>query len=452
MEDTIAAISTALGMGGIAIVRVSGLCALSIGDVIFRSARGKVSDFSTHTLHFGTIVQDNAVLDQVMIAVFHAPHSYTRENILEIHCHGGLLTAQAVLALCLQHGARLAEPGEFTKRAFLNGRIDLTQAEAVMDLITAKTNRAQTVAMKALQGNLARRIELIRGKIMNVLVQIETCLDFPEDDIKTQTREELNTALDEIITQIEVLLRTRHEGQGLRSGVLVALVGRPNVGKSSLMNALLGRERCIVTPISGTTRDSIEDITVIRGFPVTLTDTAGYRNARGLVELEGVKKTLQVIREAQIILHVLDVSRCYSEADRTLANLVSRKRVIYVCNKIDLFYKIRLPSWIDAEQVVSVSALTGQGVDILRKSIGDALPSEDPYCKLDIAINLRQANDLKQALDSLQQARQSRQCTLEVELFAQDMRLALNAIDAISGRGVTLDKINNIFSSFCIGK
>ena len=313
MEDTIAAISTPLGAGGIAIVRLSGPRALAVADALFCATRGRPSEFATHTVHHGTIRHDGDLLDEVLLTVMRAPHSYTTEDVVEISCHGGHLTARCILARCLEQGARLAEPGEFTRRAFLNGRIDLTQAEAVMDLIRAKTGRAHLAAANALEGHLARRIEELRDRLISVLAQAEAHIDFPDEDITPDTREKLLAELEAVGEQIKRLLATAHEGRVLREGISVAIIGRPNVGKSSLMNALLGQDRCIVTPVPGTTRDVLEEIANIRGIPVRLTDTAGIRKARGHVEAIGVGRARKTLDSSDLILHVLDISRPFSK-------------------------------------------------------------------------------------------------------------------------------------------
>ena len=289
-EDTIAAISTPIGEGGIAIIRVSGARAFEVADAMFQSKRGRPSTFPTHTIHFGRIGINGNSVDQVMLSVMRAPRTYTAEDVIEINCHGGTLTARSVLALCLEHGARLAEPGEFTKRAFLNGRLDLTQAEAVMDLIHAKTTRAQTAAVHALEGHLGSRLEQARERLLGIVAHVEAHIDFPEDEIDTGTSAQWLAGTREILNFLNDLLATASEGKILRQGLAITIVGRPNAGKSSLMNALLGEERAIVTPIPGTTRDTIEETANIRGLPVVFIDTAGLREAGDELEVEGMSQ------------------------------------------------------------------------------------------------------------------------------------------------------------------
>lgn len=453
MEDTIAAISTPLGMGAIAIVRISGPNALLIGDAIFHSSQGVPSRFSTHTIHYGRIVHDKVLVDQVMLAVLRAPHSYTTEDTVEVHCHGGALTAQMVLSLCLQHGARLADSGEFTKRAFLNGRIDLTQAEAVMDLISAQTQHAQAVAAQALEGHLSRRIEAVRDKIAGLRARIEAHLDFPDEDIQPSMREQLCNDLQDSISCLQALLKTSLRGRVLRHGVRVAIIGRPNAGKSSIMNALLGRERSIVTPIAGTTRDFVEDTIAVLGFPVRLTDTAGYRSAKGLVESEGIKQTLACLERAEIVLHIIDSSRPYSPLDSELLHLCHRKCVIHVYNKIDLPRKIKLPVGFQESNPLAVSTLTREGIDCLQDLIAKIITSQiDEATVLNLAINERQAFALNRALVYLTDATRDLDAGMGIEILSHHLQLTLNALGEITGATTPEDILTRIFTTFCIGK
>ena len=333
MEDTIAAISTALGPGGIAIVRMTGPRSLAVADAIFMSRPDKPSAFKSHTLQFGSIGNNGDLVDQVMMAVMHPPRTYTGELTVEINCHGGTLPARKVLAACLQNGARLAEPGEFTKRAFLNGKIDLTQAEAVMDVIAAKTDRAHAAALQAMEGHLAGKINRVRDTLIEVLAHIEAYIDFPEDDIEPATLSEIRQKLTAGVTELEQLVATAREGKVLREGVRVAIVGRPNAGKSSLLNALLGEERAIVTPVAGTTRDTVEEQASLNGIPVVLTDTAGIRAARGKLERLGVERSKQSAQHADLVLYVIDASKPLRQADLEILHKRSVLECIVVLNK-----------------------------------------------------------------------------------------------------------------------
>ena len=453
MEDTIAAISTPIGEGGIAIVRLSGPRAIAVAEAIYVSPRGPVSSFPTHTVHFGQIGQNGQMLDQVMLTVMRAPKSYTAEDVVEINCHGGLLTAKSILAQCLKHGARLAEPGEFTKRAFLNGRIDLTQAEAVMDLIGAKTSRAHTAAMHALEGHLSQRLEQARERLITVLAHVEATIDFPEDDLSADTREKWladTTAIAEFLNQ---LLATAQDGRILRHGIAVAIIGRPNAGKSSLMNALLGQERSIVTPIPGTTRDTIEETASIRGIPIRLTDTAGIRKPRGTVESHGIKRSRNSLSTSDLVLHVLDGSRAYSKGDLELAELYEGKPAIQVITKFDLQQKLVLPAKFPKRNPVSVSALRGDGIEQLKDGIESmSWSGHVGSAAVDVAINERQADAVQRSLNYLTSAIHQMKSGATLEIISQDLRAGLDTIGEIVGKTATEDILTKIFSTFCIGK
>lgn len=453
MEDTIAAISTPIGQGGIAIIRVSGPRALEVADAIFVSSHGKPSEFPTHTIHFGTISNNGNLLDQVMLTVMRAPRTYTTEDVAEINCHGGLLTARNILACCFRHGARLAEPGEFTKRAFLNGRMDLTQAEAVMDVIGATTDRAHAAAVHALQGHLSRHIEEVREQLVTILAHIEAHIDFPEEGIATDTRDQWLLKTEQAIHKLDTLLATAREGKILRQGISVAIIGRPNVGKSSLMNALLGEDRSIVTPVPGTTRDAIEEVANIRGIPVRLIDTAGIRKPAGAVEEIGVNRSRKVLEQSEVVLHVLDSSRPFSSEDLNLASLCDRKPVIQVHNKIDLRHKLKLPGGFPLRKSVETSSTRGDGIEELKEHIERiALSGEVGTVHLDVSINERHADAIRQALFCLTSAVTEMRCASAPEIVSQQLRLGLDAVGTIVGKTTTDDILAKVFSTFCIGK
>jgi tRNA modification GTPase len=453
MEDTIAAISTPIGEGGIAIVRVSGARAFAVADALFNSRQGPPSQFASHTIHFGTIGSNGETADQVMLSVMRAPRTYTAEDVVEINCHGGLLPAKKILSLCLQHGARLAEPGEFTKRAFLNGRMDLIQAEAVMDLIHARTERAQSAAIHALQGHLSTKVNEARDRLVTILAHIEAHLDFPDEDIAPNTREKLLHDLQSAMDFLKSILATASEGQILRAGVSLAIVGRPNVGKSSVMNALLGQERSIVTPIPGTTRDTIEELANIRGIPVRLSDTAGIRNARGAVEKLGVGRSRNTLQHSDLALHIFDYSRPFSDADRELANLCDSRRTITVCNKVDLPRRIKLPRELESDTTVEVSALTGTGIEELKDRIETLVWNGcGGSMHLGVAINERHADALRRSINSLTEVVDQMKANSSLEVLAQQLRAGLDAVGEIVGKTATDDILEKIFSTFCIGK
>jgi tRNA modification GTPase len=450
-EDTIAAISTPIGEGGIAIVRMSGPRALEIADTIFVSKRGKPSTFATHTIHFGTIGKNGDLIDQVMLTVMRAPRTYTTEHTVEVNCHGGLLSAKKVLAACLAHGARLAQPGEFTKRAFLNGRIDLTQAEAVMDLISAKTDLAHAAATHALEGHLTRKIESARERLMTIVAHLEAHIDFPEEDISPDTRENLLNDIQRVHQSLASLLATAHEGKILRDGIPVAIIGRPNAGKSSLMNALLGQDRSIVTPVAGTTRDTIEEVANIRDLPIRLTDTAGIRHGRGRVERMGVERSRKSLASSALVLHVLDVSRPFSSADYELG--CGAKPTLRVLNKIDLPRKLKLPQNFPETPSVDVSSRTGEGIetlkDLIETQVWSGRSSKNDF---DVVINERHADAIGRATNSLTESVHAMSSGESIEVISQQLRLGLGAIGEIVGKTSTEDMLDKIFSTFCIGK
>ena len=453
MEDTIAAISTPIGTGGIAIIRVSGPHALEIADAIFASKRGKPSTFPTHTIHFGWIGDKGNSVDQVMLSVMRAPRTYTSQDTIEINCHGGTLNARSILSLCLKHGARLAEPGEFTKQAFLNGRLDLTQAEAVMDLIHARTSRAQAAATHALEGHLSQKIEQARNLLLGVVAHIEAHIDFPDDDIDAGTRDSWLASTRNVLDFVQELLRTAHEGKILRHGFAVTIIGRPNAGKSSLMNALLGEERTIVTPIPGTTRDTIEELANICGIPVMFTDTAGLRKARGTVEAIGIERSRKSVERSDLVIHVLDGSRSFSEEDRRLLDLYRNRSALHVVNKSDVGRKLLLPDDFLDEAPLLISATRGDGLPELKKEIETAaLCSLDDSCNLGVVVNERQSDALRRTCDYLTCAIDELSRGASCEFVSQQLRSGLGSLGEVVGQTTSDDILSKIFSTFCIGK
>src|SRR5882724_3086502 len=337
--DTIAAVATPLGEGGLAVIRISGPEALKVADHCFAPVgKGAVKPTAaaTHTIHFGHVLCNGQIVDEVLLSVMREPRTFTREDTVEISCHGGLLPAKLVLDTVLASGARLAEPGEFTRRAFLNGRLDLAQAEAVADLIHSRTELALRAANEQLAGKLSQRINALRDQMLKTLAHVEAHIDFPDEDIAPDTRGQLVVRLEQGIAFMDELLRTANEGQILRRGIRAAIIGRPNAGKSSLLNQLLGHERAIVSPIPGTTRDTIEETANVRGLPVIFVDTAGLREARDEIEAEGIRRSRQSLQQAEFILHVFDASQALTETDeKYLAEFTGKKRIL-VLNKIDL--------------------------------------------------------------------------------------------------------------------
>ncbi|HEY4953070.1 MAG TPA: tRNA uridine-5-carboxymethylaminomethyl(34) synthesis GTPase MnmE, partial [Verrucomicrobiae bacterium] len=386
-DDTIAAIATPLGEGGLAVIRISGSQALIVAGKSFLPVGKdslKPSTAPTHTIHFGKIIRAGKTIDEVLLAVLLAPRTFTREDTVEITSHGGILPAKLVLDTLLENGARLAGPGEFTRRAFLNGRIDLVQAEAVADLIHSRTELALAAANEQLAGKLSQRINELRDEMMKTLAHVEAHIDFPDEDISPDTKEQLLKRLENGVAFMDDLLRTANEGQILRRGIRAAIVGRPNAGKSSLLNQLLGHDRAIVSPIAGTTRDTIEETANIRGLPVVFIDTAGLREGRDEIEVEGIRRSRESLQKAEFILHVLDASEPLTPADEKYFAEFAGKQRILVRNKTDLPRKLNLPTLTPSlshpsvaggrrpgeenyfAPVVDVCCLSGQGIEALK--------------------------------------------------------------------------------------
>jgi tRNA modification GTPase len=455
LEDTIAAIATPQGESALAVIRLSGPKAIEIADRCF-SPKGKLSlrpsKAPSHTIHYGHVLRDGIVVDEVLVSVLRAPRTFTREDVVEITCHGGLLTSKMVLDTVLKNGARSAAPGEFTKRAFLNGRIDLAQAEAVADLIHSRTELALRVAQEQLAGNLSLRINRLREELLNTLAHVEAHIDFPEEDIAPDTRLQLIDHLEQGLTFMGDLLRTANEGQILRQGIRAAIIGRPNAGKSSLLNQLLGRDRAIVSPIAGTTRDTIEETANIRGLPVIFIDTAGLRHAQDSLELEGIRRSRQSLERAEIILQVVDASEQLDEAEREFIGEFSHKKRIVVRNKIDLPLRLDLPG-LDGSTLVDVSCLTGEGIERLKDAIKDLVWSGEIKTEmLQVMINSRHQDALVRAQTAAGRALEALRAGQTLELVALDLRIAWNAVGEIVGKTTTEDLLDTIFSQFCIGK
>jgi tRNA modification GTPase len=471
LEDTIAAISTPIGEGGIGIVRLSGKDAIPIADKVFFSPRGKkLRDAKSHTVVYGFVIDPakNEKIDEVIAAVMKAPKTYTREDVVEINCHGGMLALRATLQLLLRQGARLAEPGEFTKRAFLNGRIDLSQAEAVIDVIRAKTEEAERLALQQLEGRLSAKITNMRDKVTELCMHIEAYIDFPEDEIEIIEKGDLLGSMQSIGRELLILSKRYDEGRFFREGVSTAIVGKPNVGKSSLLNSLLQKDRAIVTEMPGTTRDVIEDYLNINGLPLRIMDTAGIRETHDLAEMEGVRRSLKAIEDADIVLAVLDASRPFDEADKEVIDKVKDKRAVIVINKSDIV-KIRDTSHIsesicrkaDANMgcvpnfpIVKVSALKGDGIDDLKDAIYSlCITASKASDAEDIIItNLRHRQSIDRALKSLKDAEDALKRNKPLEVVALFLRESLDSLGEIIGAVTTEDILNKIFSEFCIGK
>jgi tRNA modification GTPase len=455
LEDTIAAIATPLGEGGLAVIRISGSAAFVVADRCFKPF-GKSSvgplHAGSHTIQYGHVVWEGRNVDEVLVSVMHAPRTFTGEHVVEITCHGGILPTRMVLDAVLASGARPAEPGEFTRRAFLNGRIDLVQAEAVTDLIHSRTELALRAANEQLEGKLSRRINELRDQLMLTMAHIEAHIDFPDEDISPDTRGQLLDRLEKAIAFMNELLRTAHEGQILRRGIRAAIIGRPNAGKSSLLNQLLGQDRAIVSAIPGTTRDTIEETANIRGIPVIFIDTAGLREARDEIELEGIRRSRQSLEKAEFILHVFDASEPLTAADESfLAEFAAKKRIL-VCNKMDLVRCLSFSPDVDGKKV-DVCCLTGKGIEELKEAIKELAWSGEIRAEmLETMINARHHDALLRGREATRKALDALSAEQTLELVAMDLRIAVNAVGEIVGKTTTEDLLDSIFSQFCIGK
>ncbi len=455
--DTISAIATPPGEGGIGIVRMSGAQAIPIARQLFTPLPQTVQ---SHRIYVGTVV-DPATgehIDRALLLTFLAPRSYTGEDVVEFSCHGGAVLLRRVLRLTLQYGARLAQPGEFTLRAFLNGRLDLAQAEAVADLVRARTETAQRLAMRQHEGQLSRQMHAIRDRVLTTLVGVEAHLDFSEDIGEMDTAS-LARELREILAQCQQLLATARYGRLTREGAMVVIAGRPNVGKSSLLNALLGEERAIVTDIPGTTRDVIKESMQVQGIPVQLWDTAGLRETSDVVERFGVERTQRSLQSADLILLVLSAPEGITDEDLSLLSTLPQQRTVLVWNKCDLLPEQEVTALCQratqeiAYPVVAVSALTGWNLQELVEQIGDSLLGSDwATPEGAVVTNERHQIALQQAIDSLQQALASAEAGLPAEFISVDLRGALDALGLITGETVTEDIVERIFADFCIGK
>nr|WP_167541426.1 tRNA uridine-5-carboxymethylaminomethyl(34) synthesis GTPase MnmE [Aerococcus viridans] len=457
--DTIAAISSAPGEGAIGIVRLSGDDALAIADKVYKLGQKKLSTQDSHTIHYGHIVdpKDGQEIDEVMVSVMREPKTFTREDIVEINTHGGIVATNRVLELVLREGATLAEPGEFTKRAFINGRIDLTQAEAVMDLIRAKTDRSMDLAVKQLDGKLSNLIENLRQDILNTLAQVEVNIDYPEyDDVEEMTLKLLGEKTTIIKDRIDGLLSTAKQGKILRDGISTAIVGRPNVGKSSLLNALLREEKAIVTDIEGTTRDTVEEYINIRGVPLKLVDTAGIRDTEDVVERIGVERSKKALMEAELVLLLLNQSEALTAGDRELLSLTQDHKRIIIMNKIDLpsqLLKESLLEWVEEDEIIATSMMTQEGIDALEEKIADYFFSGQSGEKdATYVSNARHIDLLQKASQSLDEVRNGIDMGMPVDLIQIDFTRAWEILGEIIGENAPDELLTQLFSQFCLGK
>ena len=455
-EDTIAAVATPVGEGGVAIVRISGADAERIAKEIFRRSGGRNGSLRSHTLHYGAICEpkSGAVLDEVLLALMRKPRSYTGEDVVEVHCHGGPFVVRRILELILRRGARHAEAGEFTKRAFLNGRMDLAQAEAVLDLIRARTDKGAEIALGQVRGELSKWVADLREEMLDILVQVEAAIDFPEEEIELLKREELAIRIETLRQKIAGLVESYNWGRLFRDGARVCIAGKPNVGKSSLLNALVGEERVIVTPVPGTTRDVIEESINLAGLPVVLWDTAGIRDTVDQVEKMGVEFSRRRLREADAALVVLDGSSVLMPDDRVILEAAKEKSALVVVNKADLPQRLDIESAKEVaaeKEVVMISAKEGAGLDNLKQALRQLLlgtASEPPI----VLTNLRHRSALERARESLEEAAASLRSGLPSEIVALALQEGKASLEEIVGAISSDDILERVFTRFCIGK
>ncbi len=452
-DDTITAISTPTGHGGIGIVRLSGSSAIKISDRIFRSPHKKrLKHTPTHRILFGHITDPSSgeVIDEVLVSVMKAPNTYTKEDIVEINCHGGAVPVKRILQLVLSSGARLAEPGEFTQRAFLNGRIDLAQAEAVLDVINSLTVQSQKTAVNQLRGKLSGRINDIRDRLIELTAFVEAYIDFPEEDIEPPSLKKMRSMAQKIHSQLENLIENSRYGLILREGLKTAIVGRPNVGKSSLLNALLEHDRAIVTDMPGTTRDVIEEYLNIQGIPVRIMDTAGIRTVKNLAEKEGVKRSLHTLENADLILLVIDGSKALHRADRELMEKTDPEKTIMIINKTDLPQKAKPAR--PPMATIKISAKKGSGLKKLKDKIATTALKGQTECNTEVVTNTRHISALEKAFNSIHSFMEGIKRQDSPEFLSLELRESLDAIGEILGITTPDDILNHIFDNFCIGK
>lgn len=452
-DDTIAAVATGLGGAGIGIIRISGKNAVDIGNVLFVNPKEKtLKGAESHQLLYGR-VRDPITkkdIDEVLISKMKAPHSYTAEDVVEINCHGGIVSLRKILSLVIKAGARLAEPGEFTKRAFLNGRIDLTQAESVMDIINAKTEKSLEYSIGQLEGRLSQKLEELDGALVGILAHMEVNIDYPEYDIEEISYEFVNNEIIKLLKIIKELLLVAETGKIYREGITTAILGEPNVGKSSLLNTLLMEEKAIVTEIPGTTRDTIEEYINIQGIPFKIIDTAGIRETDNLVEKLGVEKSRKLLKQTNLVIFMRDISKELSPGEEELLELLKNRKTIYIANKTDSLERAgnKIPTpWIP------MSLLKEQGIDILKNKmvemVYDGTVNQDANY---LITNTRHIQLLEKTKGSLENAITTMEIKMPIEVVSIDIMDALESLRGITGKAVGIDIINQIFKNFCIGK
>lgn len=455
MFDTIAAISTPRGEGGIGIVRLSGDESLNILEKIFKPKSNKdIKDIKSYTINYGHIFDGEILVDEVLVSIMKAPNTYTKEDIVEINCHGGYLVTERVLELVLKNGAKIAEPGEFTRRAFLNGRLDLTQAEAVIDLIHGKTEKSISLSLNNLRGDLKEQIHYLKKILLDVAAHVNVVLDYPEEGVDEPIPDHLIRELHNVKDTITKLVESYDKGKMIKEGIKTAIVGKPNVGKSSLLNSILREERAIVTSIAGTTRDTIEEIINIKGIPLIMVDTAGIRETCDEVENIGVQKSKKVLKEADLVLFVMDSSRELSDEDKEIYDNIQSEKVIGILNKIDMEKKLDVSNLSKVKKWIEISALENIGIDNLENEIYKFIISEnieDSSEKL-IITNIRHKSALEKTKKAIENIFETIDMGYPMDLIAVDLNDALDSLSEVTGEISSEDLLDHIFSNFCVGK
>lgn len=456
--STIAAISTAPGIGGIGIIRMSGEECFEILDKIFVQKKPqRIEDIKGYTIKYGNIVnEDKKIIDEVLVSYFKAPKSYTSENMCEINSHGGNVVMRQILEVCLENGARLAEPGEFTKRAFLNGRIDLAQAESVVELLNSKTNAETKASVRQLEGFLSKRISKIRKELIDIMVDIEANIDYPEYNLEEVSYENTLNKLKDIKIDLEKLEKSFNNGKIIKDGIKVAIIGKPNAGKSSLLNSMLKEERAIVTQYEGTTRDTIEEFLEIDGISIKIIDTAGIRNAKDEVEKIGIKKSKQIANEADLVIAIFDISKEITDADKQILEIIKNKNAIIVLNKIDLLEnnkKINDEYLNLNKKVIKISALNKEGIENLYNEISNMFKFNEIKNDNEIIItNIRHKEAIKNSIKNINEAIKTLEYNMPIDIISINIKDSLEALGEITGENVSESIINEIFSKFCLGK
>ena len=453
--STIAAISTAPGIGGIGIIRMSGENCFNILEKIFKQKKYQdIKDIKGYSIKYGNIIDGDEIIDEVLVSYFKNPNSYTAENMCEINSHGGIVIMNKILDLCIKNGAELAEPGEFTKRAFLNGRLDLSQAEAVIDVINAKTDKEAKISLDQLKGNLSYKIEKIRKIVISIMADIGATIDYPEYDLEDVTNAKILKVLDEVDILLDSLEKSFYNGKILREGISTAIIGRPNAGKSSLLNVILNEERAIVTDIEGTTRDTIEEYISVDGVPLKIIDTAGIRNANDEVEKIGVKKAKEIAEKSDIIIAIFDINRGLNEEDEEILKLLENKNAIIILNKIDLEKNIDIEKITHLNKpIVEISTKTRDGIDKLYEEISKMFKLKEIANDGEtIVCNVRHKNIIINSRRNLNKARETIQQNMPIDIISTYLKEIIEELGKITGETVTEDVISEIFSKFCLGK